>query len=120
MIKLRPISGAQTFSIIPSTFVSTDLDGASVTFINDETNVADISASFTWALSSNGNYIQVSLTPSVTLVEGQFYTFELGTTTDVYYRDIVYITTETNKKDVYSFPVIYDEYEDGNDEYIVL
>ena len=120
MIKLRPISGAQTFSVIPSTFVSTDLDGASVTFINDETNVADDSASFTWALSTNGNYIQVSLTPSVTLVEGQFYTFELGTASDVYYRDIVYITAETNKKDVYSFPVIYEEYDDGNDEYIVL
>lgn len=120
VIKLRPISDAQTFSVIPSTFTSSDLDGASVTLVENGTNIVDDSATFTWALSSNENYIEVSLTPSVTLAEGQIYSFELGTATNVYYRDIIYITEETNKKDVYTLPNTYTQYDDGDDEYIVL
>ena len=120
VIKLRPISGSQTFSIIPSTFVSTDWDGASVTFVNDETNAQDEGASFTWALSDNGNYIEIGLTPSVTLTEAQIYTIEFGTSTDVYYRDIVYITEEVEKNRVYTYPNTYEIYDDGDDEYIVL
>lgn len=120
MIKLRPTPDAQTFSVIPSTFTSSDLDGASVTLVENGTNIVDDSATFTWALSSNENYIEVSLTPSVTLAEGQVYSFELGTATNVYYRDIIYITEETNKKDVYTLPNTYTQYDDGDDEYIVL
>jgi len=120
VIKLRPIIGAQTFSIIPSTFVSTDWDGADVTFVNDETNTVDDGASFTWDLSDNGNYIEISLTPSATLTEAQIYSIEFGTSSDVYYRDIVYITEEVEKNRVYTLPDIYTEYNDGDDEYIVL
>lgn len=120
MIKLTPISEAQTFSIIPSTFQSTAWNGASVTFINDETNSEDEGASFTWALSENGNYIEIDLTPSVTLKESQIYTIEFGSSTDVYYRDIVYITEEVEKNRVYTLPTPYDEYDDGDNEYIVL
>jgi hypothetical protein len=120
VIKLRPISGSQTFSIIPSTFVSESWDGASVTFVNDETDSQDEGASFTWALSENGNYIEIDLTPSATLKESQIYTIEFGTSTDVYYRDIVYITEEVEKNRVYTLPTPYDEYDDGDNEYIVL
>jgi len=112
VIKLRPISGSQSFS--------TDWDGASVTFVNDETNAQDDGASFTWALSDNGNYIEVDLTPSVTLSESQIYTIEFGTSSDVYYRDIVYITEEVEKNRVYTYPNTYEVYDDGDDEYIVL
>lgn len=120
MIKLRPISGEQTFSVIPSSFVSTDLDGASITLVNDETKVDDDSVSFIWALSSNGNFVEISMTPSVTFEEGQIYSFELGTASNVYYRDLIYITAQTNKNEVYSLPNIYTQYDDGDDEYIVL
>ena len=120
MIKLRPISEAQTFSIIPSTFVSTDWNGASVTFVNDETNAVDDGASFTWEVSDNGNYIEIELTPSVTLTEAQIYTIEFGTASNVYYRDIVYITEEVEKNRVYTLPDTYTEYNSGDDEYIVL
>lgn len=120
MIKLRPISETQTFSIIPSTFTSEDWDGASVTFVNDETNAEDGGATFTWALSDNGNYIEIDLTPSVELEESQIYTIEFGSTTDVYYRDIVYITEEVEQNRVYTLPTLYDQYDNGDDEYIVL
>jgi len=120
VIKLIPTSEEQTFSVIPSTFVSTDLDGASVTLINDETKKSDDGLSFTWALSSNGNFVEISMTPSVTFEEGQIYSFELGTASNVYYRDLIYITAQTNKNEVYSLPNIYTQHDDGEDEYIVL
>ena len=45
---------------------------------------------------------------------------QLTTTTDVLYRDLVYITSITNKKQVFAYPDADDEYSDGDDEYIVL
>lgn len=118
MIKLRPISGSQTFSIIPSSFAASDLNAATLVLINDETNVQDEGATFTWELSDNGNYVEVSLTPSVTFAEGQMYDIEISTATNVYYRDNIFITSQTNKKQVYSATDIT-EYESGDNEYIV-
>ena len=56
----------------------------------------------------------------MTLKEGQIYTLTIKSASDIYYRDLVYITEETSKKDVFTLPDIYNEYDDGNDEYIVL
>ena len=63
MIKLRPISGEQTFSIIPSFFNTTTLGSATVVLKETGTNQSDDSATFTVALSSTENYVEVSLTP---------------------------------------------------------
>lgn len=120
MIRLRPIETSQTFSIIPSSYAAADLDAASITFIENGTGVSDDSISFTWALSANENFIEVTISPSVTLKEGQIYTLTIKSASDIYYRDLVYITEETSKKDVFTLPDIYEEYDDGNDEYIVL
>jgi len=120
VIRLRPIETSQTFSIIPSSYAAADLNAASITFVENGTGVSDDSISFTWAESSNGNFIELSVTPSVTLKEGQIYTLTIKSASDIYYRDMVYITEETSKKDVFTLPDIYDEYTDGKDEYIVL
>lgn len=120
MIRLRPIQTEQTFSIIPSSFASADLDASSITLIENGTSKSESNVSFTWAASANGNYIQVSLTPTITFKEDQIYTLELTTSTDVLYRDLVYITSQTNKKEVLSYPERYTERNDGADEYIVL
>ena len=120
MIRLRPIQTAQTFSIIPSSYAAADLDAASITFVENGTGISDSSVSFTWALSANENFIEVTMTPSLTLKEGQIYTLTIKSGSDLYYRDLVYITEETSKKDVFTLPDIYDQYDDGNDEYIVL
>ena len=71
-------------------------------------------------LSSNGNYIDVYLETPYILNEGDIYTFTLKSSTDVYYRDLIYITEETSKKDVFTLPDIYTEYNAGKTEYIVL
>ena len=120
VIRLRPIETEQTFSIVPSSFASADLDLASLTLTENGTNASESNVTFTWAASANGNYIELSVTPTITLKEDQIYTLELTTTTDVLYRDLVYITSNTSKKEVFSYPEAYTEYDDGTDEYIVL
>jgi len=120
VIRLRPIDTEQTFSIIPSSFATADLDSASLTLTENGTSKSESNVTFTWAASSNGNYIELSVTPTITLKEDQIYTIELTTITDVLYRDLVYITSKTNKKEVFAYPERYTERNDGVDEYIVL
>jgi len=120
VIRIRPIQTAQTFSIIPSSYAAADLDAASITFVENGTDIADSSPSFTWVESANTNFIEVTFTPSLTLKEGQIYTLTIKSDTDIYYRDLVYITSETSKKDVFTLPDNYDEYNPGKTEYIVI
>lgn len=120
MIRLRPINTEQTFSIIPSSYASADLDSASISLIENGTNNSENNVTFTYAESSNGNFIEISMTPTITFEEDQIYTFELKTSNDVYYRDLIYITSETSKKDVFTLPDIYEEHSTGENEYIVL
>lgn len=100
--------------------MASDLNAADITFVENGASVSDPSPSFTWAESSNGNFIEVTFTPSLTLKEGQIYTLTIKSDTDIYYKDLVYITTETSKKDVFTLPDIYDEYNPGKTEYIVI
>ena len=58
-------------------------------------------------------------TPSITFKEGQIYSFELKSETDVFYRDLIYITSQTNKNEVYKMPDTYTEYS-HDDEYVIL
>jgi hypothetical protein len=120
VIRLRPIQTEQTFSIIPSSFEAADLDLCSITLTENGTSKSENNVTFTWEVSSNGNYIEVSMTPTITFKEDQIYAFEMATSTDVFYRDLIYITSKTNKKEIFSFPERYTERNDGNDEYIVL
>lgn len=119
MIRLLPTDTEQTFSIIPSSFNSDDLDLASIVLTENGTNRSESNITFTWQLSIDANYIEISMTPTIELKEDQIYTFELNTTTDVLYRDLVYITSKTNKKEVFKYPERYTERDNG-DEYIVL
>lgn len=119
MIRLRPIQTEQTFSIIPSSFDATDLDAASITLTENGTSKSESNVLFTWVLSDNERYIEVSITPTIVLKEDQIYTLELKTSTDVLYRDLIYITSKTNKNEVFKYPERYTERNQG-DEYIVL
>lgn len=120
MIKLRPITTAQTFNIIPSSFVEGELNASTLSITENGTNLSEADASFTWTLSDNGNYVIISLTPTLTFKEDQIYSLELSTSTKVLYRDLIYITSKTNKKQTFAVPDIYTEYDDGDDQYIVL
>lgn len=119
VIRLLPTDTEQTISIIPSSFSATDLDAASITLTENGTGKSESNILFTWALSIDANYIEVSMTPTIELKEDQIYTLEVNTSTKVLYRDMVYITSKTNKKEVFAYPERYTERNQG-DEYIVL
>ena len=120
MIRLRPIQTAQSFSIIPSSYASADWNGATISLIENGTNQTEADVTFSHTTSANGNYIVITLTPTITLKEDQIYTLEATTSTDVLYRDLIYITSNTNKREVFSYPDIYTEDAPMDDEYIVL
>lgn len=119
VIRLLPTDTEQTISIIPSSFSATDLDAASITLTENGTGKSESNILFTWALSIDANYVEVSMTPTIELKEDQIYTLEINTSTKVLYRDMVYITSKTNKKEVFAYPERYTERNQG-DEYIVL
>jgi len=144
VIRLKPTQDPQTFKIIPSSYSSVDLDAASITFVENGTGKQGIlgfdsvwstldenwnttnkffvepDTFFTYALSSDGNYIEITMTTDLILKEGQIYTLSILGDQDILYRDLVYITEETSKKDVFTLPDAYEEYDTGKTEYIVL
>lgn len=145
MIRLRPIAEGQTFQIIPSSYDLTELNAATVTLVeNGATTTSNLDGyDDVWSLlnedwnltekyfvapevrvictlSSNGNYIDVYLETPYIPNEGSIYTFTLKSSTDIYYKDLIYITEETSKKDVFTLPDNYNEYNPGKTEYIVL
>ena len=119
VIRLLPTNTEQTISIIPSSFAEADLDASSITLTENGTKRFESNVTFTWETSIDGNYIEVSMTPTIDLKEDQLYTLEIKTSTDVLYRDLVYITSKTNKNEVFAYPERYTERNNG-DEYIVL
>lgn len=105
---------------MPTTFVEDVLNTASITIIENGTYQKETSVPFSYTISDNGNFMVITMTPTTTLKEDQVYSFELSTSTDVLYRDLIYITSKTNKKEVFTYPERYTEHEDGEDKYIVL
>jgi hypothetical protein len=120
VITLRPITTAQSFSIIPSSFAAADLNAATITLTENGTDQSQTSVNFSWDTSLNGNYIIVTMTPSLTLREDYTYSFKLATATEILYRDLIYVTTKTDKEEVFAYPESYTKYSDGDDKYIVL
>jgi len=120
VIQLRPIQTPQAFSIIPSSFSEGTLNLATLSLTENGTNIQQDDVTFAWTSSGNGNYIIITMTPTITLKADQIYTLELYTDSDVLYRDLVYITTKTDKKEVFTYTEPYQSYDDGDDEYIVL
>lgn len=119
VIQLRPIDTEQTFTIIPSSFAAADLDSASLSLTENGTGKSETNVTFTWVSTASESYVELSVTPTITLKEDQLYTLELATTTDVLYRDLVYITSKTNKKEIFKYTERYTQRDNG-DEYIVL
>lgn len=118
MIRLAPTNSAQTFSIIPSTYSAEELDSATITLTENGTNLSESNVSFTWV--PNGNYIDITLTTSLTLSEGQIYSIIIKSNDDIYYKDLVFVSSKTNKAKVYSAPSIYLETDIEDEEYIIL
>ena len=99
---------------------------------------------FSFSLSQSGNYINVEFQAPLVLKEGEIYTFTVKNEDNIFYKDLIYIGTnpfdyiwslidedwdatekdfidnQTSKKDVFTLPDNYDEYNAGKTEYIVL
>ena len=86
MIKLRPIIAAQTFSIIPSTYLSEKISSSILSLTENGTNLSEDNVPFTWSFSSNGNFIEITMTPSLTFKEGQIYSLAINGVYDYKYR----------------------------------
>lgn len=150
MIRLKPISGEQSFTVIPSSYVPADLNSCIIYITDEETKETTThspandliweDAIFSWndenrtwnydqttatdgflfALSSDGNYLTIKLLSISGLKEASRYRIEIKSDTDILLRDTIFVTAETDKKKVYSYPDTYKKYDDGEDTYIVL
>jgi hypothetical protein len=150
VIRLKPITTEQTFSVVPSSYSTADILECLIYITDEETNitqsylpVADLEwefvdynweeTNFNWefdestategwrfALSSNGNYLNITILSTTELKESSRYRIEIKNETLVLFRDTIFVTSETDKKKVYSYPDVYKKYDDGEDTYIVL
>ena len=148
MIRLRPLTTEQTFSIIPSSYEIDDILNCTIYITNDETDqvysyiaTGDLIfsiAEYTWedanldwdsssgeegwvfTLSENTNYINIKLLSPEGLIEGSVYKFEMKSDSLLLFRDTIFVSNETDKAKTYTYPDTYDQYDDGSDTYIVL
>lgn len=150
MIRLKPISGEQSFTVIPSSYATTDLNSCIIYITDEETKETTThspandliweDAIFNWndenrtwdydettategflfSLTSDGNYLTIRILSIAGLKESSRYRIEIKNENDVLLRDTIFVTSETDKKKVYSYPDTYKKYDDGEDTYIVL
>lgn len=146
MIRLKPIAGTQSFYVIPSTYEDLDLASSIIYIENEESDVEKtysyLNASiwstskqiwnlfpvvwnssnegFSYSFSENGNYLILSITSLDSPKEGSRYKIEMKNSSKVVFRDLIFVTEETDKKQVYSSSSNYKEYSNGDSNYIVL
>jgi len=116
MIRLLPTSSLQTFSILPRTL---DTTGISATIREDGTGntvtISDVTASV------NKDYIDITLSSDKFIAE-RAYVLEMTRGSNLWYRDKIYVTSQTNT-DIYHTisPDYYEENDtDGDDKYITI
>lgn len=89
-----------------------------MSLIENGTNITRDNIEYEWEVSSNGNFVDITL--SLSLKEGSIHTIKLYTETDILYKDLVYVTSQTDKKKVHSINSDYTEVARPDDEYIIL
>ena len=93
MIRLSPTTSSQTISIIPRVYtVASDL---SMVIVEDGTRKTQTINDLTSSLSSNGNYLEMSIAFSILTAENS-YSFELKQSNTLLYRGKVYCTSQTD------------------------
>jgi hypothetical protein len=150
VIRLKPISGEQSFTVIPSSYSGADLNECIVYITDEETKTVTThspsgdlvwdEAIFNWedenrtwdydeetategflfTLTADQNYMTITILSIDGLKEGSRYRIEIKNENKVLLRDTIFVTSETDKKKVYSYPSTYKKYDDGEDTYIVL
>ena len=93
MIRLSPTTSSQTISIIPRVYtVASDL---SMVIVEDGTRKTQTINSVRSSLSSNGNFLQMSIAFSILTAENS-YSFELKQGSTLLYRGKAYCTSQTD------------------------
>ena len=120
---LTTSSSAQTFDVIPRTFVSTYTMKLRDTSKNEEVFSASVNA----AVVSSDNFRRVSATISPVLKEGRYYDLTLLSGSSVVYKDKIFCTDQTinqannNYYDINSGQYTFDETAGSHDnDYIIV
>ena len=93
MIRLSPTASSQSISIIPRVYtVASDL---SMVIVEDGTRKTQTINDITSSLSSNGNFLQMSIEFSILTAENS-YSFELKQGNTLLYRGKAYCTSQTD------------------------
>lgn len=121
MITLLPTNNAQVISIIPRLY--TVASNLSMVIVEDGTRKKQTINNITSTLSTNGNFLQMSLAFSILTVENS-YSFELKQGTTLLFRGKVYCTSQTdNTTDHTLNSNKYNQYtgtDTGSQKYIVI
>ena len=118
---LTTSSSAQTFDVIPRTYVASYTMKLRDTSKNDEVFSSTVSA------SDNGNFKRISATISPVLKEGRYYDLTLLNGSATVYRDKIFCTDQTinqnnnNYYDINSGQFTFDETAGSHDnDYIIV
>ena len=98
-----------------------DLTDIDVVITEDGTGATQTLSDVSASLSSNGNFVQVSIASSI-LVEESAYYMEFTKGGNIWFRDKAYVTTQVDKDIVHTINEgAYDFFEgDSDNKYIVL
>ena len=93
MIRLSPTANAQSVSIIPRLY--TVASNLSMVIVEDGTRETQTINNITSTLSTNGNFLQMSIAFTILTAESS-YSFELKQGTTLLYRGKAYCTSQTD------------------------
>ncbi len=108
MIILQSSVSAQTFTFIPRTLAATSM------VVEDELENTSVTTSITPTVST----YYLSVTETLTLVEGRFYTLKVLNGSDVVYKDKIFCTNQT----VADYSINNGEYTENttSSEYVII
>ena len=108
MIILQSSVSSQTFTFIPRTLAATSM------VVEDEAENTSVTTSITPTVST----YYLSVTETLTLVEGRFYTLKVLNGSDVVYKDKIFCTNQT----VSDYSINNGEYTENttSSEYVII
>ena len=116
MIRLLPTSSPQTFSILPRTLDTTDIN---ITIREDGTG--DIVTIEPITASVNNDYIDITLSSDKFIAE-RAYSLEMIRDKELWYRDKIYVTSQARTEIYHTISTDYykENDTDGDDKYITI
>jgi len=120
MTTLLPNTNAQTISIIPRSYIVAS--NLTLKIVEDGTKKNQTLSNITSALSSNGNFLNMSCTFSILAEDGN-YSFEIKQGSTLIYRGKAYATSQVNYTTSHTLNQSkYDEFDSETTEqqYIVI